>query len=91
MQKYFDKLKEGDKVNVLDPYDVHVVGIERIHFLSILHGPNLNGTAHANLNIITVKSNVLLAYEDKIDGVACVKEKDETFTLWSLNYLDKMT
>ena len=83
LQKYFDKLKEGDKVKVLDPYDGHVSNIGIIHSLSILHGENMNGTGDADVNIIKVTSNVLLSYyEDKIDGVVHLKEKEGTFTQW---------
>ena len=91
LQKYFDKLKEVDKVKVLDPYDGCVSSIEIIHSLSILHGENLNGTGEANVNIMTVTSNVPLAYEDKIDGVVRLKEKEGAFTRWPLKYLQKMT
>ena len=75
----------------MDPYDGHVSGIEIIHSLSILHGENLIGTGDANVNIITVTSNVPLAYEDKIDGIVNLKEKEGTFTWWPLKYLEKMT
>ena len=91
LQKCVDKLKEGDKVKVLDPYDGDVVGIGRIHSLSILHGINLKGIEDANVNILKVTSNVPLAYEDKIDGVVCLKEKEGNFTRWPLKYLQKMT
>ena len=86
-----DKLKEGDKVKVLDPYDGHVSSIGIIHSLSILHGENLNGTRDANVNIIIVTSNVPLAYEDKINGAICLKEKEGTFIQWPLKYLEKTT
>jgi hypothetical protein len=91
LQKCVDKLKEGDKVKVLDPYDGDVVGIGRIHSLSILHGINLKGSEDANVNILKVTSNVPLAYEDKIDGAVRLKEKEGTFTRWPLKYLQKMT
>ena len=91
LQKCVDKLKEGDKVKVLDPYDGDVVGIGWIHSLSILHGINLEGTEDTNLNIFKVTSNVPLAYEDKIDGAVHLKEKEGTFTQWPLRYLQTMT
>ncbi|XP_057850294.2 uncharacterized protein LOC131060884 [Cryptomeria japonica] len=73
-EKRNDKFNEGDKVRLLDPFDSVVVSIGRIHSLSILHGVNLKGTCNANVNILTVTSNIRLPYEDKIDGVICLKE-----------------
>ncbi|XP_057853139.1 uncharacterized protein LOC131063370 [Cryptomeria japonica] len=79
-QKCIDKLKEEDKVRVLDTFDGVVVGIGKIHSLSIIHGVNLKGTGDANVNILKVTSNIPLSYEDKIDGVVYLKEKEGTFT-----------
>jgi len=85
------KLQEGDKVHVLDPYDSTPVGIGRIHSLSLLHGVNLNGTGDANVNIIKVTRDILLPYHDKIEGSFLLKEKEGSFTRWSLKYLQKIS
>ena len=85
---YIDKLKQGDKVKVLELYDGNnVVSVGWINSLSILDGANFNGTRDANVNIIKITNNVLLPYEDKIDRALHLKEKDGTFTRLSLNYL----
>ena len=76
---------------MLDPLDGDVVGIGQIHSLSTVHGVNLKGTMDANVNILKVTSNIPLVYEDKIDGVVHLKEKEGTFTQWPLKYLKKMT
>ena len=75
LQKFVDKLQEGDKVKVLDLYNSADVGIGWIHSLYTIHGVNLNGLGDANVNILKVKSNVPLLYEDKIDGCSHLKEK----------------
>ena len=62
LQECIDKLKEGDKVKVLDPLDGDVVGIGWIHSLSIVHGVNLKGIGDANVNILKVTSNIPLVY-----------------------------
>ena len=74
------KLQEGDKVHVLDPYDNTLVGIGRIHSLSLIHGVNLNGSGDGNVNIIKVTRNILLPYDEKIEGSLLLKEKEGSFT-----------
>ena len=78
---------EGDKVRVLYPHDGFVVGIGRIHSLSIAHGVNLKGTGDENVNIIMVTKNIPLVYDDKVDGAISLKQKVGTFTRWPLKYL----
>ena len=67
------------------------MGIGQIYSLSIIHGFKLKGTRDANVNILKVTSSIPRAYEDKIDGVVRLKEKEGTFTWWPLKYLQKWT
>jgi hypothetical protein len=76
---------------VLDPFYSGTMIIGWIHSLSIIHGVKLKGKGDANINILKVTSNILIAYEDKIDEFFHLKEKEGTFTWWHLNFLKKMT
>ena len=90
LQKNIHELQEGDKVRVLDPFDSAVVGVGRIHSLSIIHGENLKGTSDANVKLVRVTSNVPLVYEDKLDGAIHLKEKEGSFARWPIIFLEKM-
>nr|ADE77413.1 unknown [Picea sitchensis] len=70
------KLQEGDKVKVLDLYDIALVGIERIHSLYIIHGVKLSRSGDANVNIIKVTRNMPLPYDEKIEGYVHLKEME---------------
>lgn len=75
-------------MNILDPYDSAIAGIERIQSISIIHGEPLV-PKDANVNFINVTSNIPLPYEDKIDGCVDLKEKENIFTWWPKKYLEK--
>ena len=70
----------GDKVNILDPYNGVIARNIRIQLLSMIHRVPL-GPKDTNVNVIHVTSNILLAYEHKIDGCECLKETEISF-IW---------
>jgi hypothetical protein len=59
-------------VNILYPYDSVIIGTGYIQSLSVIHGVP-PGLQDANVNVMNVTSNILLAYEDKIDGYEHLK------------------
>ena len=63
----------GDDVNILDPYDGAIVGIGRIQSLTKIHGVPLEET-DANIVVLSISSNIPIAYEYPMDGCECLKE-----------------
>jgi hypothetical protein len=54
----------------------------------MIHGAPL-GPGEANIIVINVRGNVLIAYEDKIDVCESLKETEMSFIRWSKKYLRK--
>ena len=80
----------GDDVNILDPYDGAIAGTGRIQSLTNIHGVPL-GETDANIVVLSVSSNIPVAYEDPMDGCERLKETEKSFIRWPKIYLKKMT
>ena len=78
----------GDDVNILDPYDGAITGTERIQSLTNIHGVPLEET-NANIVVLSISSNIPIAYEDLMDGFESLKETEKSFIRWPKIYLKK--
>ena len=74
----------------MDPYDGAIAWNGRIQSLTKIHGVPLEET-DANIVVLSVSSNIPVAYEDPMDGCKRLKETEQSFIRWPKIYLKKMT